>query len=650
MKHITLNKLSLTDFKACSGVYEFGKVNNVYAKNKGGKSRLHNAWLWLLTGSDNEDRTNFELFDTSKEVIKENALPAIVEAEIDIDGVKCVLKRQAVQGWVKSRGDTVFHRSGSDSYSYFVDDIEYSAGDYNKWIEETIAPITKIKIIANVVYFLSLDWKTQRAEFSEIIGEIDNSEYSEDYSDILKLLSVTDAENIKSDLRKKISVLKDSVKTSYDRIVLLTEELPDMSDVQKAKDKKDELNNEIIRIDKELSGLTSSIQPYIDKRNNELAEINKLKNKYDEKKRNFDNEQKTKIDNAKVILNGAVAYNDNVDAENLILDNNRKDKLSKKHRLEQELEDLNKLRNNLLAERDKVKSMVFNDTNCPYCGAELPTDKIEKSKEAFNDKKKKDLDYIIVRGKATKKRIDEIEVELSELSAELEKPIEYKTKRDVKELTNNVKELSENCVKFEETKDSTDILLDIKSKNDSLTVIPTVDSNSLTEKKKGIQHDIEEQITIITKEKTYNDYQKKIEDEKAISKKNGIEQAEKERTIARIDKYLAEKADIIRNRVNKYFKRCHVEMTTLNKSGNEVPCCDIITDGRKSQVFNTAEKTLTGLDISQAFSKFYEVSIPLFIDNVDGLSSDSRELIDTEAQTIYLCVSDDNKLRIESND
>ena len=649
MKQITLNKLTLTDFKACSGTYEFGKTNSVFAKNKGGKTRLHNAWLWLLTGSDNEDRTNFELFDTSKEVIKENALPAIVEAEIDIDGVKCVLKRQAVQGWVKSRGDTVFHRSGSDSYSYFVDDIEYSAGDYNKWIEETIAPITKIKIIANVVYFLSLDWKTQRAEFSEIVGDIDNSEYSEDYSDILKLLAVTDAENIKTDLRKKISILKDAIKTSYDRVVLLTEELPNISDVQEAKDKREEDHREIIRLDKELEGLTSRIQPYIEKRNKELAEIDSLKREYANKKRDFENVQNANVDSIKTKLSCAVSYNDNVDAENMIADRNRSSMLAKRTSLEKELEDARKQRENLLSERDKTKSLVFDKTNCPYCGAELPVDKIEESRTNFNNNKAKELDYIVTRGKATKKRIDELEAEITSISSELDKPIDHKEKRDVEELKNQIKELQFNQAKFEETKDSSDMLADIKSKEESLTTIPTVDSSSLTEQKKSIQEDIEKQITIITKENTYNDYQKKIEDEKYSSKKNGIEQAEKERIISRIDKYLSEKADIIRNRVNKYFKRCHVEMTTFNKSGCEVPCCDIITDGRKSQVFNTAERTLTGLDISRAFSKFYEVSIPLFIDNIDGLSSDSRGLINSDAQMIYLCVSDDDKLRIEKD-
>ena len=649
MKQITLNKLTLTDFKACSGTYEFGKTNNVFARNKGGKTRLHNAWLWLLTGSDNEDRTNFELFDTSKEITKENALPSIVEAEIEIDGVKCLLKRQAVQGWVKSRGETEYKRSGSDKYSYYVDDIEYSASDYNKCVEESIAPIGKIKIIANVVYFLSLDWKTQRAEFSEIVGDIDNSEYSEDYSDILKLLAVTDAENIKTDLRKKISILKDAIKTSYDRVVLLTEELPNISDVQEAKDKKEEDNKEIIRLDKELEGLTSSIQPYIEKRNKELAEIDSLKREYANKKRDFENVQNANVDSMKAKLACAVSYNDNVDAENMIADRNRSSMLAKRTSLEKELEDAKKQRENLLSERDKTKSLVFDKTNCPYCGAELPADKIEEARTSFNNNKTNELEYIVKRGKATKKRIDELEAEITSISSELEKPIEHNEKRDVEELKNQIKEMQLDQAKFEETKTSSDMLADIKLKEESLTTIPTVDSSSLTEQKKSIQEDIEKQIEIITKEKTYNDYQQKIADEKLSSKKNGIEQAEKERIISRIDKYLSEKADIIRNRVNKYFKRCHVEMTTFNKSGCEVPCCDIITDGRKSQVFNTAERTLTGLDISQAFIKFYEVSIPLFIDNIDGLSSDSRGLINSEAQMIYLCVSDDEKLRIEKD-
>ena len=649
MKNLKVSRLKLSNWRAQSREILFSKKTHIYGKNKSGKTTLLDAFLWVLTGCDSLDRANYNLFDNGIVYNHDNSIPSIVELDLYIDNIEYKIKRKAEIGFVKHSGETEYKRSGSDKYSYYVDDIEYSAGDYNKWVEESIAPIGKIKIIANVVYFLSLDWKTQRSEFSEIVGDIDNSEYSEDYSDILKLLAVTDAENIKTDLRKKISILKDAIKTSYDRVVLLTEELPNISDVQEAKDKREEDHKEIIRLDKELEGLTSRIQPYIEKRNKELADIDSLKREYANKKRDFETAQNANVDSVKAKLACAVSYNDNVDAENMIADRNRSSMLAKRTSLEKELEDARKQRENLLSERDKTKSLVFDKTNCPYCGAELPVDKIEESRTNFNNNKAKELDYIVTRGKATKKRIDELEAEITSISSELDKPIDYKEKRDVEELKNQIKELQLNQAKFDETKDSSDMLADIKSKEESLTTIPTVDSSSLTGQKKSIQEDIEKQITIITKEKTYNDYQKKIEDEKYSSKKNGVEQAEKERIISRIDKYLSEKADIIRNRVNKYFKRCHVEMTTFNKSGCEVPCCDIITDGRKSQVFNTAERTLTGLDISQAFSKFYEVSIPLFIDNIDGLSSDSRGLINSDAQMIYLCVSDDDKLRIEKD-
>ena len=652
MKQITLNKLSLTDFKACSGVYEFKKTNTVYARNKGGKSRLHNAWLWLLTSSDNQNRTNFELFDTTKDVTKENSKPAIVEADITIDGVNVVLKRTAEQGWVKSRGETTYHRNGSDKYNYYVDDIEYSAKDYNKYIEDNIAPIEKIKIIANVTYFLSLDWKTQRQELLDIVGEIETSEYSQDYSDIVKLISNTGADNVKTDLRKKINILKDAVKSSDDKIKALQDVLPDISDVEEAKKKKQADLEEISKIDGEMAGNSESVKPYIEKRNKELSEIDLLKRTLSDNITAYDKKYNDKLESKKQEITNIVYENNRIDEKNKEKEDSIHEIEKKISFLKKDIETKSQYRLSLLDQRDKVKALMPTDTKCPYCGQELPTEKAEEAKQKFFESKKAKLDSIIASGKSNTALKKDLESQLEYYNKKLEEAKNYTPieKKSIEILKKEYKDIQSLHVSYYETQEYADLNASIKEKEASLTVIPQVDNEAYKEKKKALLDDIQMQLEVINKEKLKKDYLDKISKEQEVSRLNGVEQADKERMLQRIDDYLSEQADIISKRANKNFKRCHVEMLTVNKSGSQVPCCDIITDGRKSQVFNTAENTLTGIDIAQAFSSFYDVSIPLFIDNIEGLSKESRELINVNAQVIFLCVSNDDKIKIESED
>ena len=166
MKKAILKYIKLENWRAQNMRVDFSENKTVIkGRNESGKSTIYNAFLWLLTGCDEYDRTNFRLFDDTIEQTKETSLPAIVEAVISIDDVEYKLKRTATIGWTRKRGKVEWERKGSDNYTFSIDDIERSATDYRSFIESQLLPIDKLKIAINIGYILSLDWKECRKIF-----------------------------------------------------------------------------------------------------------------------------------------------------------------------------------------------------------------------------------------------------------------------------------------------------------------------------------------------------------------------------------------------------------------------------------------------------------------------------------------------------
>ena len=86
MKKVAIKTLLLDHWRAQNRAVRFAQDTHIKGDNRQGKSSVVNAILWLLTGSDEYDRTNYNLFDITVEQTYENAVPASVEAVFDIDG------------------------------------------------------------------------------------------------------------------------------------------------------------------------------------------------------------------------------------------------------------------------------------------------------------------------------------------------------------------------------------------------------------------------------------------------------------------------------------------------------------------------------------------------------------------------------------
>lgn len=639
MKKIKLKKLTLQDWRAQNKVVEFTDNTEIRGYNKSGKSSIYNAFLWLLTGCDDLDRSNYNLFDNTIVQTHDTSKVASVEGAFEIDGIEYTFKRTAEIGWTRKRGRDEWERKGSDTYKFFVDGIERNAGDYKKAIEDLFAPIDKLKIMLNLQYFLRLDWKEMRKHLESMVGEITMADFKGDYSEILNELKKYTPEEAKASYKSRIKPIKQAIESLPITIETLKSSLPEIEDIDEVQQEIDDAKSQIEMIDKQLLGSSESLQKFIDKRNKELAKIGELESEYNkckiEYEANYRNERSIVSEEI-----GKIAFiNTEISREN---EKNKQTITNAKESLKlatSKFKKLNEYREQLLKQNEEAKAMQFTNDTCAFCGQKLQEEKLEEAKAKFNNNKDAKHKSIVAEGKANNLKIEQCKKEIAELEAIIEKGYEEKPLKDKSELEAKLRNLELEFVPYEQTTEGKEKMAIISNMKANLTVIPPQDNTALLNMKKSLMQDIE---TLSKKLGLKDEYDKQMEVIKRKQKElkdSAVELAKLEGMLSKVNAYEREKASIISDRVNGKFDYIQVQMTEVNKSGELVDTCKILdADGVSASSTNFASQVRCGIDISTAFCKFYGINLPMFIDFAESICEDNYPK--TDRQTIKLIVDE----------
>lgn len=645
MRNVLVKSIELNNWRGQSRKAWFGHKNEIRGRNKEGKSTLLNAFLWLLTGYDEYDRYNYQLFNNKVEQTYDNAVPSYVEAAFDIDGREYTFKKVAKQGWTRTRGSSTYERKGTDTYQFFVDGIEVSATNYKGTVESLFAPIDKLKIMLNIRFFLMLDWKDMRKQLECLVGEIQASDFKGDYSDIDADLKKYTTEQLKTAYRAQKREITNNTESLPKAIETLKSNLPDISGIEEAERVVEECNAGIDKLMEEIQGNTSKLQPYIDRRNEELKEIASLEEEYQRaesayKKNYFDELSKCQSEITDVERKNAQIERDN--RENRARHEALKIRIENKQK---ELKELQAYRETLLEQNKQIKTLLFTDSACPYCGQELPEYKLEEQKAKFSANKEARHKAIVAEGKANNNKIQACQEEVRRLIDELQQVAPFdRMKEDVSKEEAKYLSVKNSFVEYEQTTEGKEKRSIIAEKRANLTIIPEIDDSEFTIRRSELTAKKDEALKKLGMKDEYDRYITKIADLQEELKANNIERAKIEGKIAKIDEYEQERAEIVNRKVSSKFGQITIKMSDQNKSGEWVPAC-IITDkdGVNATVTNNASRILCGIDISLAFQDLYELRLPLWIDNAESINFDNLPNISNQEILLYV---DDSTLTV----
>ena len=645
MKKVELKKLVVQNFRSKSFEFEFGSHNAIRGKNRSGKSSVKNAFFWLLTGADDLDRTNYNLFDTTIVHTKENSVPTNVTAVLLIDDIEYEVSRTAKMGWTRKRGNDEYERKTSDDYSFAIDGIERSATEFKNWIEDTLAPVDMLKCMINTQHFLYNidDWKVQRKYLANIAGEITNEDFEGDYTELFAQFSKYTAEQLRERLKTLLTPLKKALgteSTKGEKVVeleVLQKNLVSLDEIENAEKELAELKSKRDEIQAKISGKKSPIDEASAKRAQALAMVEKKEIEISKARKLHDSKQQAEVAELESKLSHIETTNEAIKQRN---DSLRKAFERKKQVLSDEMKNVERLKNRLeeLREENKaIKNREFSDYNCAYCGAPLDEEKVEELKAKFEKHKQKDRDNNKSEGLQTKHSLETAQEYLEVLRKELDNGFtqsELVSEGDLREL---IQQRKAAFPPFENSDEYKALSKELEELKKSVPEIPVIDTSEFDKELNDVNAKIEAASNKAGLRAQYDKQTKQIEDVQADMKKMAQERAQWEKIEQQLVAYEQEKADIVGKRVNKFFDKCKVSMFSEKKDGSLAPNCVITMDGRRSATLNKEGTITAGIDVSDAFCRFYGLNMPLFVDDNESLSDDN--CVTSERQVITLSVA-----------
>lgn len=649
MKEIKLKNITLSNWKSLNANVQFNEGKTIIKGRNGiGKTSLQSAWNWLLSSYTNSTTPkNFELFDNRVELSPDTPIASVIVV-VSVDGIEYSLQKTAEAKFTRPRGSSEYVKDKSDTYRYYIDNIEVSATNFTEWVRQNICPDDMLVYCLSGEFFATLceDDKTKaRKVLEQLVGEIKPSDFKGDYSILSDMLGKFSIEMIEERTKKE-------KKPYEDRLALLPKLIEQNEnlinefnkvDFDALFEKMQATKQEIELIDNQMLGRAEAIKPILGKRdaifeiiNSKTLKVNERRNTYLAQFNARKSEIKAKIEqidneNARIKRNNelsAFAYDN--DCRMLELE-------------QKKLEITLKEQQSLREKRDEVKSRTFDGGTCAYCGQELPSDKIEEKMAIFNKRKEEELNNIVAQGKNNKVKIEELEKHIAELQKIKDAGLIVNPYINKDELVAELSQYENTFVPFEETDEYKAMWQEIEDLKTTLPQIPQNDNSELNEAKKTLIAKLEG----LNREYGVKDKANELKLEVVELQREQREVVNKiaylEGILAKCREWVEERANIISERINGKLEYCQIQMWQTQKNGEKVPACIITsTDGVKYATLNNSNRIKTCISLQQLFCEHFGIEMPIFID--ESSVFDSKNLPVVKNQAIYLYASDDNYL------
>jgi|GEM_PF-6211744 hypothetical protein len=606
-----IHELRLINFR---GVRDFtlkldGRDAKVYGDNKVGKSTLKNGFIWLFAGTDDLGRADYQIktLDAGG-----NAIPMLdhtARGVVEHDGAMIELTRTYREVWTKRAGSNEKTFTGHET-EYLINNVPKAAKDYKAFVDK-IVPVQLLKLLIMPGYFCEqLKAEDRRKMLLEVCGDVDEQELLRNprFQDLAlhvsKFVTVADLKSQKTAEKKK---LNDDMKSIPVAVNIHTQYLNagGLNEIieQQAVDL---VAHEIARLEAERTGLTNGVG--VAQLRKDLAELQTAKAK-------AETEAIAKVAALKAPIRKTLEAAESESAQissDLSKDNATRDTLE---RIVKRLKDEKQL---LLAGYREISASEFSgDTICPVCGQDIPEDKLEAARGAFNENRAGKLDANVKAGKSLAADIAAKEQELVKVIAHIDQLEDDSTLSGaiIRSLEKELEDLKP-VVVFD----------------DSAIAAKQAEIDSFGDSVSGRKGEINLEISRLTAKKAVHEQnlaairqaekaEMDIAELKAKEKDLAAKYETCERLIALCDDFTSAKVAQLDTKISGAFRIVAWKLTETQVNGGLKEICDALIDGVPYGAANHAAQVNAGLDVIRSFSRAYGVTMPIFIDNAESVVS-----------------------------
>ena len=679
---ITIKSIHIENFKGINMLdVNFSVKTKISGQNAVGKTTIFDAFTWLLFNKNSAGEEKFNVRPLDKDGKRIDNVEIKVVAVLDVDGKEVELSKVQKQNWVKKRGtDTVALQGNVNSFE--IDGYPKSEADFKAYVSNLAQSEDMFKMLTNPQYFSSLKWKDQRDILMKLTTEVsdvelakemfDENAYAESLIEELEKAPSTD------DIRAKFSKALSEWKKKQAEIPVRIDE------AEKSKIDVDVAEQELAKAD-----LTRRIAECDKKMENAGSALGDLRSKEMQLQFDMSGMEQTmnrELSNKRSIMDAELRDCKN-ELEHFAVTISLKEKQISDN--EKAITDADAERKKLGEQYNSEKAKAFDETPyqfdeskwvfdesttvCSLCGQKLPADKIEQLKADFEERKTKakadakrklndsksdfitqkesNLEEIKAYGFAKKNLIEELTKKNADLQMEIDslKKQEQGTFTNKEELCKLLSEIPEEAdysqneeyVKLKAEHDK--ILADIaKLESEGADKVVT----DLKAEKADLQSQLDEVNKVIAQAANNVAIDDRIETLRDEQKEIGQKVADQEQMIYLLEEFIRFKLNKVSESINSHFKTVNFKLFETQLNGGMKDCCECTVNGVPYSTLNSGHRIVAGLDIIRSLSELYGVSVPIFVDNCEAVSSGN--LPDMDSQMICLYVSEDKQLKVDA--
>lgn len=657
MKEIKLKNITLSNWKGQSRSIAFGDNENIISgRNKSGKTTLFKAWCWLISGySDPSSPKNGDLFD-NRIPVSYKTPPAYVEAVICVDEYEYKVRRTATAKFTRKRGTDIYEKASSDEYSYQIDDIDFTATDFQQWLNDTIGPEDMIRFMLDGNFFIDQifsDKRKARQIIEQVVGQADRGDMRGDYDIIDGLIDKytidqidTQASNVIKTINNRLSEIPALISAKLQEIDTIEKDY----DFDKTSKDLTAAKKRDAEIDRQLMDYTERMKPQMEAQQKAVAAREMKQTLFNEAWRRWREQHDSRRNELIASYEDAQRQNERAKKGKQDYDDAKKIMIAQRDMLLTKLKEAELYREELIKRRDELKNMQMSDddSRCALCGHILEGDALEKARAEFEQRRRAKLNDIVADGKNIRTTIDSREKEILDLQSKIDaeyQPVEIidttKIEKEIKKIVDM--DLSEEA--FAKTEQGQQLL----AERDAIEIpaLSAVESNTLLEEKNKIRDEVSRLTTIMLQKDRLVVLTKEIEDLRQEQRRQGSDLAKYERQREQVRRYRQEQIEIVSKKINDTLKHSKLEVWSVQKDGTVVP--DLILKDMQDVSYattNNASRIITAVDIQRFFCEKTGVNMPCFIDESAVIDSDNLPRLDG-TQMFYLFRAD-SLLNIQS--
>jgi len=671
MANVKIKKLSLTNYrniKQADFVFDC-ESGQIEGRNRIGKTNIIEALAWLLTDKllgDSSDIAKIKPLENTKAKVS-------VEGVFETGGVEFTLRKEFSENWVRHKGDSgeTFEGHYTD---YFVNGAKQNLKNFNESVAQLIGfgqkegDVDLYQTLIDPFYFPSLcystNWKEARKFIIDMVGDVTNEEVFAKCPEAL--VAKADLENHKrqtkggfvyddAEAKKALKVIIDGAKIAViGKKALIDEfakaEKPEEGGVEFARSKIEEGNDAIAKLN---SGDDSAYDAQIDKLQQSLIERQKaysdsMKAEPTDNSRSRQAQSELAEKNqeayrAKGLLNDAKFKKGSLDLRIGLCEDKRKQFIDRIHGVQKRI-----------AEYEP-------NQECPTCHQKLPTEQIEKAKEAYMSNLKAEGDKIMKDGKANRAELDSLTKEREALNiGGLEEAANFAQTEAEKAKEAYDAALSDEDAKAVQPKADESIKAEIYSLNLAIS--------DLREKKRTANQGVAQKIAEIRdglkpfeetldRQRDYETAQRGKAKAEAELNAELRKQADAESRQSAINLFVKTKLGLLDDHIAKVFGKIRFQLVSPNirQGSYDEVCKPYVFDFAKGEstdaLFDSgskSEQVRTGAAIAKAIAGHFGYgTLPMVFDEGGEMDADSiaqmGEYMGSDQQIISVKVCDDFK-------